>query len=580
MDPNATTLLGTDNVARVYAKTAAGRNTIKIVKLVEGQSVEYFNDGDGRLYVRLVGGLEMHPSGTVLESLAEGDSVTLTRGEGKVVYVTQSIGNWTSPDAVLQNHVANIVNGQGGGGGITHPDDDVETVTGPTNAINVADPRNPVILVIDEVVTQGTPLSGAVPADAKIGVDTSTGQMYYDNGTAWTPVPVASVDLHVEVKDETGGNGAGTTTPPNPGTATPDVGDIEIAIYDDVVIYFTANAANWTAPTRVEIPRDQINFADAILKSDDATGDGGTATTAARSDHKHAAQSPSATANNLIETDTTDGLHFLPLDASGFDGNLETTDDTLQKIADRFDDYDPEKDRVFASETAVGPAAAGSPTVAEVKAWNDGLAEPNTATLVYYTGTDTDGDDPTYVYDIDKSGNVTLLEQPSGTDMNLLGDNLTQAAARTHSFADFGQTWNNLGSWTINQALAAFPGNFGTAVINSAAWVWNLAGAPGVANTVRMDADQATFEIHAGTEVRELMADTASVRLHSSTSTDGSKGSTVAAANQGVQLGFGATADLQVDGDAGTDGQVIASQGPNLPPEWVCLLYTSDAADE
>jgi hypothetical protein len=37
---------------------------------------------------------------------------------------------------------------------------------------------------------------------------------------------------------------------------------------------------------------------------------------------------------------------------------------------------------------------------------------------------------------------------------------------------------------------------------------------------------------------------------------------------QTVALSFGATADLTINGDQGTAGQVITSQGPNLPPIW------------
>ena len=46
----------------------------------------------------------------------------------------------------------------------------------------------------------------------------------------------------------------------------------------------------------------------------------------------------SADANNLITAGTDGGL-LLPLDASGFTGNLATTDDTLQEVADKFDAY-------------------------------------------------------------------------------------------------------------------------------------------------------------------------------------------------------------------------------------------------
>ncbi|MEM1225960.1 MAG: hypothetical protein AAGJ40_09685 [Planctomycetota bacterium] len=143
-------------------------------------------------------------------------------------------------------------------------------------------------LVVDEVVESAGPLSGAAPSGAKYGVDTVAGQGYYVSGGNWAAVPTASVDLNVAVSDQTGGNGTGTLVPASPATATPDIGDVEQDVYDDVVIYFTATATDWTSPAVVEVPRNVIDFADALTASDDATGDGGTASTAARSDHKHA----------------------------------------------------------------------------------------------------------------------------------------------------------------------------------------------------------------------------------------------------------------------------------------------------
>ena len=162
----------------------------------------------------------------------------------------------------------------------------------------------------DEVIENAGPLSGAAPVGAQWGIDTSNGAGYYVSGGNWTALPVVSVDLHTNVTDSTGGNGTGTTSPTSPDTATPDVGDLEIEIFDDVVIYFTSVANNWTTPSVIEVPRDVINFADATLAADDATGDGGVATTAARSDHKHAAQAPSADAGNRL-TVGGDGLHDL-----------------------------------------------------------------------------------------------------------------------------------------------------------------------------------------------------------------------------------------------------------------------------
>ncbi len=114
----------------------------------------------------------------------------------------------------------------------------------------------------------------------------------------------------------------------------------------------------------------------------DATGAIGTTTTEyALEDHKHPAQGVSATAGNVLTVDATDGLHFF----AGWD-------------------------RVFLSNTAVSPATAGSPTITEITT----AAGVNRNVILYYTGTDTATDTPTFVYHIDKSGVVTLIQEPAG----------------------------------------------------------------------------------------------------------------------------------------------------------------------
>ena len=65
------------------------------------------------------------------------------------------------------------------------------------------------------------------------------------------------------------------------------------------------------------------------------------------------------------------------------------------------------KDRVFLSDTAVGPNFEKHPTLAEIATATAGAAN----TLFYYTGTDTATDAPTHVYLTDNSGAVTLIDQ-------------------------------------------------------------------------------------------------------------------------------------------------------------------------
>ena len=68
--------------------------------------------------------------------------------------------------------------------------------------------------------------------------------------------------------------------------------------------------------------------------------------------------------------------------------------------------------RVFLSDTLVSPAAALSPTVAEITA----VIGANANVIAYYTGTDTDTNASTHVYHIDAAGAVTLIESPAASE--------------------------------------------------------------------------------------------------------------------------------------------------------------------
>jgi hypothetical protein len=65
--------------------------------------------------------------------------------------------------------------------------------------------------------------------------------------------------------------------------------------------------------------------------------------------------------------------------------------------------------RLFADNTSVSPTTAGNPTVVEIAAFVGTTVD----SIVYYNGTDISTNTPTYVYHVDASGNVTLLEKPS-----------------------------------------------------------------------------------------------------------------------------------------------------------------------
>jgi hypothetical protein len=66
-----------------------------------------------------------------------------------------------------------------------------------------------------------------------------------------------------------------------------------------------------------------------------------------------------------------------------------------------------DKARLFASNTAVSPVLTGKPTLAEINTFRG----VDTSVLIFYTGTNTSSDPPTHVYDVDASGNVTLIHK-------------------------------------------------------------------------------------------------------------------------------------------------------------------------
>lgn len=68
----------------------------------------------------------------------------------------------------------------------------------------------------------------------------------------------------------------------------------------------------------------------------DTVGAPGVLQSFAREDHQHPSQGVSADTHNVLSVGS-DGLHTLPLDPSGFARHLSTSDDTLQKVANRLD---------------------------------------------------------------------------------------------------------------------------------------------------------------------------------------------------------------------------------------------------
>lgn len=228
----------------------------------------------------------------------------------------------------------------------------------------------------DEVIENAGALSGAAPAGAQWGVDTTTGQAYYVSAGNWTVMPITTTDLNLTVSSQTG-NSAGVAPISPPGS--PDTGDIHLESYDDYLVWWSYNGTSWVNSAFIQV---NPNAASVISPAaDDGTGAVGSSDAYARQDHKHPAQGVSADANNAL-TVGGDGLH-----------------------------YYVSNDVSFADDTTVAPATTGSPTVAEITTFT--TAGSITDSIVYYTGTDTSTDTPTHVYHVDASGSVTLLLEPA-----------------------------------------------------------------------------------------------------------------------------------------------------------------------
>lgn len=194
-------------------------------------------------------------------------------------------------------------------------------------------------------------------------------------------------------------------------------------------------------------PADLVQPADAVSPAaDDAAGAVGAGTEYAREDHKHPAQGVSADAGNSLSVGS-DGLHHFEETVTDLEFNaatreLEFTDETgtqqnldlsmvgadgtnpgAKGFAPQPGATDNDKflrgdgtwatpsgsanDHVFAGETFINPATAGSPTEAEIAAK---VVENDV--VIFYTGTNVSTDPVTYVFHKDASGNVVTLEKP------------------------------------------------------------------------------------------------------------------------------------------------------------------------
>ena len=77
-------------------------------------------------------------------------------------------------------------------------------------------------------------------------------------------------------------------------------------------------------------------------------------------------------------------------------------------------------------------------------------------------------------------------------------------ASHTQSFNDFGQSWDNLGTFNVNQAFGAFPGVFGSTQWSTGGFDIDVFGAPGVNSTYDFNSGSIDFNIASGTEAGTL----------------------------------------------------------------------------
>ena len=108
-------------------------------------------------------------------------------------------------------------------------------------------------------------------------------------------------------------------------------------------------------------------------------------------------------------------------------------------------------DRVHADNATMAPATAGEPTITEAETFATGANFRDG--LLYYTGTDTSTDAPTYVYWIDASGNATLIEKAAVTkyaaDLVMVADTVQTVTHNLNTTDILIQAWDAAGELFI-----------------------------------------------------------------------------------------------------------------------------------
>ena len=267
-------------------------------------------------------------------------------------------------------------------------------------------------------------------------------------------------------------------------------------------------------------------------------------------------------------------------------GAASTQDAAAVPVTATPTNYTPASADVEAHLAAVDTALAAiqpgslSSVVADIAA-RDAIASPSVGDIATAVDASADAtvDAGAANYIWDGAAWLKLSEVESlDISVGITGANTTADGNYTQEFADFSQTWNNLSGLSIDQEISILPGNYGGTSFDTAGIDINAFGAPGVNGDHLIGSSEVRFDINAGTEERDLRADSTSVRMRANTSTAADKSAQLSVATQGINLEFGAASDLQLDGAPGTSGQALLSNGPDLPPTWGTLSSVAEAA--
>jgi len=159
------------------------------------------------------------------------------------------------------------------------------------------------------------------------------------------------------------------------------------------------------------------------------------------------------------------------------------------------------------------------------------------------------------------NGNPPTWSTVSG--QNIITSDLNQTGNRTQTFSNFSQTWNGLSTFDVTSNGTAGGISLTDGSATTRAYVDLDYGSNGEALFGMEDGADNSFVTSSGSDA-------------SLTNINGGDQNAFTVSNAGLLLTFHPTADLRLDGNAGTNGQVFTSNGPGLPPTWTTLSATAD----